>query len=119
MKAVSPLFLALIVAGATYSQNDNGQNERRKWAAPDIKIIASIPNASALELVMPYYSPDLHVAGNIVVQVKIDKTGQVVSARAVSGHPLLRSFAIDAARKSKFERHSGKGIMHITGTITY
>lgn len=42
-------------------------------------------------------------AGEVVVEVKFDKEGKVISAKAVSGHPLLRSASVQAARQSLFE----------------
>jgi len=33
----------------------------------------------------------------------VDEEGNVVAAEAVSGHPLLRSAAVDAARAAKFK----------------
>jgi TonB family protein len=36
------------------------------------------------------------------VQVIIDMNGKVISARAISGHPLLRSFCVYAATQAKF-----------------
>ncbi len=41
--------------------------------------------------------------GEVVVEVKIDKKGKVVEAKAVSGHPLLRAFSVQAAKQSLFE----------------
>lgn len=42
------------------------------------------------------------VRGPVSVQVLIDEEGNVVSASAVAGHPLLRASALRAARKAKF-----------------
>jgi protein TonB len=35
--------------------------------------------------------------------VTVDEEGNVVAAKAVSGHPLLQAAAVDAARQSKFK----------------
>jgi TonB family protein len=43
------------------------------------------------------------VTGTVVVEVVVDTQGDVISARAISGHPLLRDAAIEAARGWKFE----------------
>jgi len=37
-----------------------------------------------------------------MVQVLVDEAGNVISAYAVSGHPLLQAAAVDAARNAKF-----------------
>ena len=62
-------------------------------------------NGRAVRLVAPDYPPiarSSHVSGAVVVYVTIDEKGTVDSAEAVSGSPLLKSAAIDAARRSKF-----------------
>lgn len=86
---------------------------------PEIRVTVNLSNTSALDLVRPYYPGDLHVAGTWVVRVKLDRSGQVVSARALSGHPLLKTFVVDAARKTRFKRNSTRGGKYVTGTITY
>jgi protein TonB len=52
--------------------------------------------------------------------VKIDERGNVVSASAVSGHPLLRQAAEQAARSSKFTPTTLSGQpVSVTGVIVY
>lgn len=41
-------------------------------------------------------------SGLVTVQVVIDELGNVISARAVSGHPLLQAEAVKAAYRAKF-----------------
>jgi protein TonB len=41
-------------------------------------------------------------SGPVEVEIAVDKKGMVVSARAISGHPLLRDAAVRAARRWKF-----------------
>jgi protein TonB len=52
--------------------------------------------------------------------VTIDESGNVISASAVSGHPLLRAAAVAAARSSKFSPTmlSGQAVK-VTGVIVY
>jgi protein TonB len=54
------------------------------------------------------------------VQVLIDEKGHVISARAVSGHALLRNSAEAAARMARFSPTllSGQPI-RVSGIITY
>lgn len=71
----------------------------------------------------PSYPPAakaVRAAGAANVQVIIDKNGKVVSASAVSGHPLLRAAAVAAARSSKFTppKLSGQPVK-VTGIIVY
>jgi protein TonB len=52
--------------------------------------------------------------------VLIDENGSVVSASAVSGHPLLRAAAVQAARGARFSptKLSGQPVK-VSGVITY
>jgi protein TonB len=54
------------------------------------------------------------------VQVTLDESGNVISAHAVSGHPLLKSSAEAAARQAKFAPTmlSGQPVK-VTGIIVY
>jgi TonB family protein len=53
----------------------------------------------------PNYPPEArkaNVSGTVVVQVVVDESGNVISARAVSGHPLLKESAVKAAYRARF-----------------
>jgi protein TonB len=56
----------------------------------------------------------------VVVQVTIDENGSVISASAVSGHPLLTQAAVNAARQARFSptKLSGQPVK-VTGVIQY
>jgi periplasmic protein TonB len=41
-------------------------------------------------------------SGMVTVQVLIDESGKVISAHAVSGHPLLQAAAVEAAKQTRF-----------------
>ena len=51
----------------------------------------------------PTMAKDAKVEGAVVVEVQVSDSGRVVSARALSGHPLLRASAEEAALKWRFE----------------
>ena len=56
--------------------------------------------------VKPGYPPMAKVArigGDVKVEIVVDEEGNIVSARAVSGHPLLKDAAVQAANRWKFE----------------
>jgi periplasmic protein TonB len=56
----------------------------------------------------------------VTVQVLVDEAGNVISAQAVSGHPLLQSSAVAAARASKFSPTLLSGVpVKVSGVITY
>jgi TonB family protein len=90
---------------------------------PRAPISGGVLNGKALELVRPVYPPiarAAHASGTVVVQVTIGEDGNIVSAHAVSGHPLLQAVSVDAARKSKFSptKLAGQPVK-VTGVITY
>lgn len=89
-------------------------------AAP---ISGGVLNGKAINLPKPAYPPiarAAHAAGTVVVQVLIDENGSVVSAQAVSGHPLLINAAVSAARQARFSptKLSGQPVK-VTGVIQY
>ncbi len=79
--------------------------------------------ANAVRMAKPVYSTiaqRANIEGRVVVAVKLDEKGEVVEAKAVSGHQLLRTAAEDAAVKSKFKPAMfGDKPVKGTGTITY
>lgn len=93
-------------------------------ASDEVKASAgkSVEN-SALKLAKPAYpgaAKAVRAAGTIAVQVTIDEDGNVISAEAVEGHPLLRAAAVKAARQSKFLMTLLSGVpVKVMGIITY
>jgi periplasmic protein TonB len=89
-------------------------------AAP---ISGGVLNGKAISLPKPAYpaiARAAHASGTVVVQVVIDENGNVISAHAVSGHPLLQGAAVGAARSAKFSptKLSGQPVK-VTGVIQY
>jgi len=90
---------------------------------PRAPISGGVLNGKAIRLVQPPYPPiarSAHVSGQVTVQVLIDENGNVISASAASGHPLLRAAAVNAARASKFSptKLSGQPV-RVNGVIIY
>lgn len=86
-------------------------------------ISGGVVNGKALTLPKPPYPPAaraMRASGAVNVQVLIDESGRVVSAQAVSGHPLLRPAAESAARQARFQPTilSGQPVK-VSGTIVY
>lgn len=82
-----------------------------------------ILHGKAVSKPQPAYPPVATAArasGTVVVEVLVDETGGVVSAKSISGHPLLQQAAVDAAKHARFSptRLSGKPVK-VSGTITY
>jgi protein TonB len=94
-----------------------------KPTPPRAPISGGVLNGKAISLPKPAYPPiarAAHASGTVVVQVLIDENGNVVSAHAVSGHPLLQAAAVGAARQARFSptKLSGQPVK-VTGVIQY
>jgi TonB family protein len=78
---------------------------------------------SAINRVEPTYPPlakAAKVSGSVVVEVTLDEEGKVISARALSGHPLLKDAARAAALAWKFAPTMLEGVpVKVIGTITF
>lgn len=77
----------------------------------------------AIEKVEPVFPPIAKAArasGEVKVEVTIDKAGKVISARILSGHPLLRDSALVAARQWKFKAPMASGRpAKVSGILTF
>jgi len=97
---------------ATSNSSDSGKT-----------ISGGVLNSKAVNLVKPPYPPAakaVRAAGAVNVQVTIDENGNVISASAISGHPLLKPSAVAAARQAKFSptKLSGQPVK-VTGVLVY
>lgn len=101
------------------------QDERAKAVAEVPKSIdlGNLTAVNAIKMVTPVYSSIAqrsNVGGRVTVEIELDEKGNVVSAKAVSGHQMLRSSAEDAARRSKFKPAMvGTQPVKARGSITY
>jgi TonB family protein len=91
---------------------------------PTPRIISKgVINGQALFLPKPLYSPiakQLRMQGVVSVQVLIDETGKVISAKAMSGSPFLTSEAQKAALQARFSPTKlGDQPVKVSGVITY
>ena len=86
-------------------------------------VSGGVLNGKATSLPKPAYpaaAKAVRASGSVNVQVTISESGSVISASAVSGHPLLRAAAEGAARGARFSPTllSGQPVK-VTGVITY
>jgi TonB family protein len=93
---------------------------------PPVKKIvkaSAVLNSQALLLPKPPYpilAKQLRIEGVISVQVLIDETGRVISAKAVSGSPFLTVEAQKAALQARFTPTIlGEQPVKVSGIITY
>jgi protein TonB len=97
--------------------------EAPKPTPPRAPISGGVLNGKAISLPKPPY-PQIaraaHASGTVTVQVLIDENGNVVSAHAVNGHPLLQAVAVQAAKQARFSptKLSGQPVK-VTGVIQY
>jgi TonB family protein len=91
-------------------------------AAKDV-VEGGIVNRQAIKLVPPLYPAfalSAHADGKVEVRVLIDETGKVLSASAISGHPLLQGAAVEAAKASKFTPSFKEGLpVKVLGIVIY
>jgi TonB family protein len=92
-------------------------------SVPDAIALGQLSSAQALKMVMPIYSDvarKANIEGKVTVNVTLDTQGNVVSAKAESGHPFLRQAAEEAAKRSKFKPAMfGETPVKATGFIVY
>ena len=86
-------------------------------------VSGGVLNGRAISKPQPAYPPIAKAArasGVVTVQVLVDEEGRVISASAVSGHPLLQSAAVAAAREARFPPTllSGQPVK-VSGVLTY
>jgi len=93
-------------------------------ANPALRAInGGVLNGKATSLPAPEFPPIARAArasGRVTVQITIDEDGNVISAQADSGHPLLRAAAVTAAREAKFSptQLSGQPVK-VQGVVIY
>lgn len=89
----------------------------------DQLIMGGVLNGKAVSKPKPDYplsAKAARVEGVVVVQLVVNEQGDVISAVAVSGHPLLQLAAVQAARMAKFTPTMlcGKPVK-VSGVVTY
>jgi len=93
------------------------------WTTSAKPLTGGALNGKAINMPMPEYpaiAKQANASGAVTVQVTFDEDGNVISAQAVSGHPLLRAAAVSAARQAKFSptKLSGQGVK-VSGVLVY
>lgn len=90
---------------------------------PRAPISGGVLNGKAISKPPPAYpaiAKAARAAGTVTVQITVDEQGNVISARATGGHPLLQQAAVAAARQARFSPTmlSGQPVK-VNGIITY
>jgi TonB family protein len=86
-------------------------------------VSGGVLNGSAVNLPAPLYPEQakrLRISGTVIVEVVIDETGKIISAKASSGPAALTEAAVQAALRAKFSptKLSGQPVK-VSGVINY
>jgi TonB family protein len=102
---------------------DEGETAETPPPADGKTVEGGVLDEKALSKPAPPYPPMAKAArafGTVNVQVTVDETGKVVSASAVSGHPLLQQAAVAAARQARFAPTLLNGEpVKVSGVLSY
>lgn len=113
------LGLALVLSSSQMIFGQDHENDN----TPGKTISGGVVNGRAISLPIPEYpeaAQAVKARGSVTVEIEIDKAGTVASSKAVSGHPLLRSSAEQAALSAKFKPTLLKGEpVRVRGVIIY
>ena len=94
-----------------------------KPQGPTVLKVIQVLNSKALLLPKPNYPPlarNIRLQGSVIVQVLIDESGKVISAKVTSGHPLFAAEAQKAAMQARFSPTMiGDNPVKVSGVITY
>jgi TonB family protein len=105
---------------ADYKVQDSS---RAPMPGPWEGISGGVLNGKATSLPQPEYpaiAKTAKASGTVTVQITVDEEGNVVFARSVSGHPLLQSAAVTAARQAKFAPTKLNGQpVKVNGVVVY
>jgi TonB family protein len=116
--AAFPLLLAMLTLHATARAAPQDKPEPPKI----IRKSGGVLQGSATKRVEPVYPPlakTARVSGAVVVEVTVDQEGKVIATRVVSGYPLLKDAAVNAARAWVFMPTTLQGTpVKVIGTIT-
>ncbi|HEX5704026.1 MAG TPA: TonB family protein [Pyrinomonadaceae bacterium] len=99
------------------------EDEKKPIIRTGTMIEGGVLNGKATSLPLPVY-PDIaraaRAGGAVTVQIAVDEQGNVVSARPISGHPLLQGAATTAARQAKFSPTFLQGQpVSVSGQLVY
>jgi TonB family protein len=124
MRTLGLVILSIFVAQALLTPRAaQGNGQEGPPPRQVIRKSGGVLQGMATRRVEPTYPPlakAAGVSGAVVVEVTIDEQGSVISAAAVSGHPLLKDAAVTAARGWLFAPTSLAGVpVKVIGTITF
>jgi TonB family protein len=115
--------IALLLAAPCLSAPARARQQDKPEAPKIIRKSGGVLQGSAIRRVEPTYPPTAlaaKVSGTVVVEVTLAEDGKVIAARAISGHPLLKDAAVNAARGWEFTPTQLNGEpVKVIGTIAF
>jgi periplasmic protein TonB len=88
-----------------------------------VRLTSSVLQGKAIDRRTPNYPPlakQIHLSGSVSVEVMIALDGHVEAARAISGHPMLMTAAVEAAHSWRFEPTLLNGVpVRVSGVIVF
>jgi periplasmic protein TonB len=88
-----------------------------------VRLISSVLQGKAVVRRTPDYPPlarQIHLSGSVSIEVMVAPDGRVEAVRGVSGHPMLMTAALEAARGWRFEPTLLNGTpVRVTGVIVF
>ena len=118
-----PIRKLTLVLSLCFVSSAFAQEARRDEPPKIIRKSGGVFQGSATTRVEPAYPPlakAARISGSVVVEVTADEEGNVISVRSISGHPLLKDAAVNAARGWKFAPTMLSGVpVKVIGTITF
>jgi|SRR5262245_1138796 len=125
-RAIQSALTTALIVGSPFSGGAVWAEQQQQQPSVVPKVIrrsGGVLQASATRRVQPEYpllAKAAHVTGAVVVELTIDESGAVISAKAISGHPLLKDAAVNAALQWKFPPTVLSGVpVKVIGTITF
>jgi TonB family protein len=110
-----------IVLGFCLTETPCESPKTRDFDGPDFE--GKVEIGKAIAIPQPAYPPIArvaHVSGTVVIQVVVDETGKVIAAQALSGHPLLISESLKAAREFRMTPTTVNGTPYkVVGVVNY
>ena len=120
-KSISEDFIAHI----KIQENGLNPNDLEFIVKPSSKCCqteSGVPFPKAVSVLKPPYPPAaraVNAFGDVIVNVKIDESGKVISAQAVSGHPLLRQACVAVSKQSLFESAENSSEREVNLTFVF
>jgi TonB family protein len=115
------LYEAEVVKAKQVSQAETGASVEQptQGARGEVRLSEDEAEKLVIQAPQPSYPPmakAVRVSGSVKVEALVSEQGLVVSAKALSGHPLLQGAATDAVRRRKYKAHTvdGKQVSFIT-----